>query len=295
MQKSRFSRISVSLSLLVILLWSLLIVPAAAEATPTPTPTPIIPELKLTSEVPSYVETSVTSFFFTVNMTYSGEDTIMVNLSTTAPQGWSSKVTFQGKEITSLPIGPLAWGSPDSKSLSLTLQPNAGFSPEPGEYKTTLKATSGKFSQTIELTGIIRTKLGFFMSTETGNLATRAVAGRDNNLAIEMVNTGSGPLENITLTSSKPEAWVIRFEPDKISSLGAGQTAQANVVIVPPSDKTIAGDYNITLMASNPDISSSLVIRVTVETPAIWGTVAIVLIVVVIAGLAVLFLKLGRR
>jgi uncharacterized membrane protein len=36
-------------------------------------------------------------------------------------------------------------------------------------------------------------------------------------------------------------------------------------------------------------------VRVTVLTPSIWGWVGIIIIVVVIVGLALLFMRLGRR
>jgi uncharacterized membrane protein len=87
----------------------------------------------------------------------------------------------------------------------------------------------------------------------------------------------------------------VTFSPDKVTSLAAGQTQQENIVITPPEGKTVAGDYIITLYASNAQVSENLDIRVTVETPSIWGILSIVIIVVVIAGLAFLFLKLGRR
>jgi uncharacterized membrane protein len=251
--------------------------------------------LKVTCDVPSYAENSVTSFYYNVILTYSGEDTVTVNVSSSAPQGWNSYVTYTSKQVTSVPMGPMAYGSPDSKTLSINLSPNAGQSPEPGEYKMTFKATSGNLSKSIDLTAIIKAKYVFSLNTSNGNLATKATAGKVNNLAIEMYNTGSATLDNLVFNAQKPDGWVITFEPTKIDKLTAGQTAQANVIITPPKDKTVAGDYNITLSSSNNEVNSSLVIRVTVETPAIWGTVAVIVIVVVIVGLAVLFLKLGRR
>jgi uncharacterized membrane protein len=66
-------------------------------------------------------------------------------------------------------------------------------------------------------------------------------------------------------------------------------------VITPPQGKTIAGDYMINFKADTGSISQDMDVRVTVLTPTIWGWVGIIVIVVVIAGLAVLFMKLGRR
>jgi uncharacterized membrane protein len=297
MLKSKFPRFLVILATVVTLLCSFGVTGIFAETTPTPTPTPTpIPvELKLTCDIPSYVEETATSFFYNVELSYSGSDTIVVTLDTTPPQGWNSYLTYSSKQVSSIPIGPLAYGSPDTKSLSVNMQPNSGVKPDPGTYKMTVKATSANFTKTLELTAVIKTKYVFSINTANSNLAMKATAGKDNNLAIEMFNTGSAALQNITFTSSKPDGWTIKFQPEKIDSLAAGKNAQANVIIIPPKDKTIAGDYNISLTATNDQVSSYMNIRVTVETPAIWGTVALIVIVVVIVGLAVLFLKLGRR
>jgi uncharacterized membrane protein len=300
MHNTRFLRFLITLALVVTLLCSFSITAVTADdTTPTPSPTPSAllppPELKLTCDVPSYTENSATSFYFTVNLSYSGLDTVTVNLSTTPQQGWNSYVTFTSKEVTSVPIGPMTYATPDVKSLSVNFAPNSGTTPEPGTYKLNLKATSGIYSASIDLSGTIKAKYAFSMNTSNSNLAMKATAGKANNLAIEMVNTGSVALENIALNSQKPDGWVITYSPEKIDTIAAGQTVQANVVITPPKDKTVAGDYNITLSSTNPHVMQSLVIRVTVETPTIWGTVALIIIVLVIVGLAVLFLKLGRR
>jgi len=49
------------------------------------------------------------------------------------------------------------------------------------------------------------------------------------------------------------------------------------------------------LGANDANVSNSMVIRVMVSASSIWGFVSIAIIVVVIAGLAFLFMKLGRR
>jgi uncharacterized membrane protein len=51
----------------------------------------------------------------------------------------------------------------------------------------------------------------------------------------------------------------------------------------------------VNITANNGTMSQTLALRVTVSTPTIWGWVGIIIVVLVIAGLAVLFVKLGRR
>lgn len=69
-------------------------------------------------------------------------------------------------------------------------------------------------------------------------------------------------------------------------------------MVIEPAGKTIAGDYLITLKAipGNASISArDLELRITVLAPAIWGWVGVAIVLVVIAGIGVIFRRLGRR
>lgn len=299
MGKSRFIKLFIILvvfsGLVVSIVTAPLTVSAQDTTTTTTTTPPPPPELKLSCDVPSYSDNSGASFNYTVKLTYSGNDTITVNIATVDPAGWKSTITYSGKEVSSIPIGPLSYNLPDEKDLTISLDPNAGSNPDVGEYKMTLKAVSDQFSKSIDLTAIVKARYQFSLTTDTGNLATKAVSGTDNHFYINLVNTGSAALDNINLSVSKPETWQVSFSQANITSLGVGQTLQEDVIITPPSGKTVAGDYAINIRASNSQVSSSMDIRVTVETTSMWGYVSIVIIAVIIAGLVVLFLKLGRR
>jgi len=133
------------------------------------------------------------------------------------------------------------------------------------------------------------------MNSDTGRLSMNAEAGKDNHYTVVLTNSGSEPLTNISFSSDKPDNWVIKFSPDKVDSLAAGKTQQIDITVAPPSGKTIAGDYMITLRANNDKVSSTMDVRVTALTPTIWGWVGIIIVVVVVIGLGALFLKLGRR
>ena len=130
--------------------------------------------------------------------------------------------------------------------------------------------------------------------TETERLNTTATAGKDNFFSIEVLNLGTDAIENINFSSTKPSGWTIEFSPDKIDSLSALKSQTVDVNIQPPTE-TIAGDYMITLRASGEQASESIEVRVTVETPTIWGWVGVGIIVLVIAGLAYIFMRFSRR
>jgi len=123
---------------------------------------------------------------------------------------------------------------------------------------------------------------------------TTAKAGKDNYFSIEVGNLGTAAIDNIKFSSTKPTGWTIEFSPDKIESLPAFDSQTVDINMKPPTE-TIAGDYQITVRASGEQASEKIDIRVTVETPTIWGWVGVGIILVVIAGLAYIFMRFSRR
>jgi uncharacterized membrane protein len=296
MGKSRFLHCLLVVTLVFTLGIVFLAAPALAEdATPAATTAAKAPALKLSCDVPSYSDNSGSSFSYSVNVSYDGDDTVVVNFASTNPDNWNSTIRYSGKEVTSIPIGPVQYGSPDTKTLSIDLSPNSGIKPDVGEYKMTFSASTGQLSQTIELKAVVKAKYAFDVTTPDYKWNMKATAGKDNNFTVNLENQGTAVIENLSLRSSNPSEWTVKFSPDKVNSLAAGQTQQENIIITPPKGKTVAGDYIITIYASNAEVSVNKEIRVTVDTPSIWGILSLVIIVVVIAGLAFLFLKLGRR
>ncbi|MBN1191551.1 MAG: hypothetical protein JXA46_17475 [Dehalococcoidales bacterium] len=265
---------------------------AEGEATPTPTPKPVT--LNLKSNVPAYSDDSGSTFNYDVVLEYTGDDRITVNLTNTEPQGWYTYIQYLGKQINSIDIGPAQYGSATA-NFTLYLSPDSGKTPDPGEYTVNLKATSGELSSSLDLKANVKAKYYFILTANTGRLSTTAEAGKENHYTLDMTNSSSVPLENISLNATKPENWIVTFTPERIEVLDIGQTVQIEAIITPPSGKTIAGDYMVTMRANNEKVNDSIDVRVTATTPSIWGWVGIIIVVVVIAIIVVLFMRLGRR
>jgi uncharacterized membrane protein len=114
-------------------------------------------------------------------------------------------------------------------------------------------------------------------------------------MPVLLINSGTAAVENITFSSIKPEGWEITYNPEEVDLLEAGLAQEVDVVIAPPS-KAIAGDYSVTLYADGKQYSADyLTLRVTVQTSTIWGGAGVAIVVAVIAGLIVMFMRLGRR
>jgi len=259
--------------------------------------------LNLISEYPVIRGESGDSFNFIVIFDYEaddeGEGPKIFDITHVDPEGWQTKITRQyggkGEGIGAIRLKP-NMSYPDR--LKVTLSPLPNTKPEPGEHILTIGASSGNIEDTIELTAVVTEippthKLN--LVTTTGRLDTIAKAGENNTLSIKLTNYGTGTVEDISFTSDKAQGWGIKFNPTSIASLEPGESEDIEVTIIPPN-RTIAGDYSVTLTATGSDSASDRVLlRVSVHTPTTWGGAGIAIIAAVVTGLVFLFRRLGRR
>jgi len=253
-------------------------------------------KIEIESKFPVLSAKSGEIFEFDADLKYQGAERKRFDLTLTAPTGWASIATagYPEKQIPAIEMGP-AEAFPVTEKIKVKFGPITGKYPEAGDYLLTLEVSSGALKETFEFKAVVTARYEFSMTSATGRLNTEANAGEDNHFSILLTNSGSAAMENITLSSSKPEGWSVTFTPKKIDSLDSGLTQEIDVMINPPR-KTIAGDYQITLRADSTEYSpDSMNLRVTVLTPTIWGWVGVIIVLVVIAGVGVIFWRLGRR
>jgi len=236
------------------------------------------------------------SLEFEVEIIWRGEERRRFDLTMTVPPGLRAATFTQyggypEKPIAALELEPIQL---TGNGVKIIVDSVPGKLPDPGDYAITFEVSSEEVNETIELTAKVSPHYDFAMVTQTLQLTTEVTAGEDNHLAVLLLNYGSSAIEDITLTSTEPEGWTITYHPEKIDSLASGMTQEVDVVITPP-EKTVAGDWPVTLQAKSEQVFDELELRVTVLTSDIWGWVVILIIVVVIAGAGVVFWRLGRR
>jgi len=245
--------------------------------------------IKLATMYPMLRGPSTSPFQFKVDVVNQGDEEATVGLSAVQPQDWqvTIKPSYQDTQISTIRVKP-----GETQGLDVNITPSSKA--EPGQYSIDLQATSGTSKDSIklqvELTGT--SQLSF--STSSGLLNTSATAGQPTNVSVVVTNKGTDVLRNVTFSSSKPDGWEVTFNPDKIDALNAGDSREVNVTLK-PSSKAIAGDYAVSLTASSGSTSKDAQLRVTVETPTLWGWAGIILVVIVIGALGGLFSRLGRR
>ncbi len=252
-------------------------------------------KLEMSVPYPSVESIAGGDFEFEVRFKYTGDEARDFELKATAPKGWEVHMTpkyEKEKKIKSINLKPsTSFGDAIRVVASAPFWPL----PDPGEYKITLDAAADNVTASTELTAVITAKYVLKLVPTNERYNTKATAGKDNIFSIDVNNLGTAAIEKIEFKSSKPEGWTIEYSPEKIERLEAFDTKTVDVNIKPPP-KTIAGDYMIGISASGQQESAKEIdIRVTVETPTIWGWVGVVIIVLVFAGLVVIFMRFSRR
>ena len=261
----------------------------------------VVRKIELAPNYPSLEAIAGGVFEFEVEFRYTGGDLQEVRdftLKVTAPKGWEVYLTppfEKEKKVTAIRLSP---GYAFGNKLRLYAQAPFWPLPDPGEYKIILEAISDDEDQikdSTELKAVI-TATYVLMTTPTNERYNTTVrAGKDNFFSLNVQSLSTAAIENITFTTNKPEGWLIKFTPDKIEKQDALSTQTVDVNIKPPP-KTIAGDYVIGIRASGAQATANEIqIRVTVESPTIWGWVGVAIIVLVIAGLVVIFMRFSRR
>jgi uncharacterized membrane protein len=248
--------------------------------------------IELTTAYTKLEGTAGASFAFDVTLDYQGTEARLFNLSATGPKDWAVYITPsypQDQMIGDIRLEP---GQTSGNRINVVaVSPSWA---EPGEYQLTVEASSGEIKGTLSLTPVVTARYGMSLTTPDGLLSTKATAGKDSHLTLLVVNTGSAAIENIIFTSNKPTAWTVDFTPQKIDSLSAGGSQAVDVSIMPGA-KAIAGDYQVNITAKGDQKTADVSFRVTVETPTVWGWIGVAIIVLVIAGLAFVFIRFSRR
>ena len=232
---------------------------------------------------------------FSVRLKWWGSEDRVFDLSAAGPKDWVIyfKPSYADTMITAISLEPGKTEYPET--IKVIVVPRFQRMPEPGEYTITVEASSGDLKDTVELKAIISAWYDIDLVPTLERYNTSATAGKDNYFSVDILNNSTATVDSIAFSSYKPDGWTIDFSPAEIRSLAAGYSQTIEVNIKPPP-KTIAGDYSITLRVSGEQTTAkTLRIRVTVETPTIWGWVGVAIIVLVIAGLAFIIMRFSRR
>lgn len=244
---------------------------------------------ELTIDYPVLSGPSGTEFSYSVKLVNNSPHEQTFSLFAEVPTGWTAvfQPSYRSEQIASITLEAGATQGLDIKVKSPQIV-------EAGEYPINIQAVGSISSASLELKAIITGTYELNLTTPTGRLNARLRAGEETPLALLVENKGSAELSNITLSSSVPTNWQVKFEPEKVSLLKAGESVEVTALIKPDA-KAIAGDYVATFRVRCDEASDSADFRVTVLTPTIWGVLGIAAVFVVLFGIFTVFKTYGRR
>lgn len=208
-------------------------------------------------------------------------------LMSNPPPGWVARFRVSGNYATSVRLG-------SNSNKTIYVKVTAPKNAESDTYNIPIRASAGNSHAQDTLQTVIKGKYKLNLTTPTGRLSTEITAGSKTKLKLKLVNTGSLPLHNIKLSSTKPADWDVSFKKKKVNRLKPGETMFVDATIK-ASDKAIAGDYQLQIDANTNNSSSSAKFRVTVGKSLLWGGISIAIIVVVIGGIFMMVRTYGRR
>ncbi len=228
-------------------------------------------------------------FEFSVDVENRMDQDTDFNLSARGPERWEIrfKPAYEEKLISSLRIK-----AGQSRSMTVTVRPHP--SAGPGDYPIQVTVGAERARAEAEFTVVLTGTHRLDMGTADGRLSMNARQGRAARISLYLKNGGSAPLGNIRLLSFKPENWEVTFDPEEIEALGPGDVYQVEASIT-PAEQALVGDYSVGLSARGERITEKLELRVTVRASTAWGWVGVGIIFLVILGLVLLFIRLGRR
>lgn len=243
----------------------------------------------LEPKLPALRGTPKSNFEFELTAKNDSRDDQVFNLLAQVPPGFEAvfKEQYGGNELTSIPVKA---GQSTSVKLAITMPERIAAGQYPVKAAVASPAANANVDLLLDITG--RPDLN--LTAKEGRLSGDAIAGRERSFTYVVQNTGTSPMEAVSLSASPPTGWKVSFSPEKIDSLKPGDMIDVAVNMTPASN-AIAGDYMVNIRANGENVSDTSDFRVTVKTSTVWGAAGLGIIAASLAAFGVAVNRYGRR
>ena len=207
------------------------------------------------------------------------------------PANWYYE--FTSSETSSNQLAEVAVPALSSANFVLHILPPTSVSV--GSYNFTAVVTgSDGMNESIPLTLTLSGGTG--MSVSENQLAYTSSPGQTFTFPIYVTNSGNGgALTNVYPSVTAPSGWIVSSSPNSTNSISAGSTQTYEITVQSPGD-IVASDYDVDVnVISDQTQSGSTAFRITIATSSVIPYVGAGIIIVVIAGLVLVYRKYGRR
>jgi uncharacterized membrane protein len=246
-------------------------------------------KLTIKTKLPSLMGTPKSSFDYTLSVSNDSGKDLTVALSAQAPANFQTSFTegYGSNEISSIPIE-----AGQSKDIKLKVRPPSSIDAGHFPVTVTVKAEDASAKADVALDVVGQPQLQ--VAGRDGLLSARAVAAKQTSMPVVVTNNGTAPAENVTLNASAPTGWKVTFEPKTIERLVPGKEAEVQALVT-PGEKSLAGDYMVSVNANSRGESASSQFRITVATSTVWGMAGAGVIGVALLLMLGAVARFGRR
>ncbi len=246
-------------------------------------------KLTVTSQLPSLRGSPKSNFEYTLSIKNDSGRDLTASFAAQAPDNFETSFTeaYGTQELSSIPIP-----AGQSKDVKLKVRPPSTI--DAGHFPVAVTVKAEDASAKTELALDIQGEPQLQVSGRDGLLSARAVAAQQSSIPVVVTNSGTAPAENIALNASAPSGWKITFEPATIDRLVPGKDAEVQALVT-PSDKSLAGDYQVAVRANSRGESASSQFRITVATSTVWGMAGAGVIGVALLLMLGAVARFGRR
>jgi uncharacterized membrane protein len=224
-------------------------------------------KLTVTSQLPSLRGSPKSNFEYALSIKNDSGRNLTASFAARAPENFETSFTeaYGTQELSSIPIE-----AGKSKDIKLKVRPPSTIDAGHFPVSVTVKAEDASAGVDLALDVVGQPQLQ--VAGRDGLLSARAVAAQQTSIPVVVANSGTAPAENVTLNASGPTGWKISFEPATIERLVPGKDTEVQAFVT-PSDKSLAGDYMVSVRANSRGESASSQFRITVATSTVWGMV----------------------
>jgi uncharacterized membrane protein len=246
-------------------------------------------KLTVSSQLPSLRGSPKSNFEYTLSIKNDSGRDLTASFAAQAPDNFETSFTeaYGTQELSSIPIP-----AGQSKDVKLKVRPPSTV--DAGHFPVTVTVKAEDASAKTELALDIQGEPQLEVSGRDGLLSARAVAAQQSSIPVVVTNNGTAPAENIKLNATAPTGWKITFDPSTIDRLVPGKDTEVQALVT-PSDKSLAGDYQVAMRANSRGESASSQFRITVATSTVWGMAGAGVIGVALLLMLGAVARFGRR
>jgi uncharacterized membrane protein len=246
-------------------------------------------KLALTTKLPELRGSPKSNFEYTLTIKNDSGRNLTTSFAAQAPNNFETSFTeaYGTQELSSIPIE-----AGQSKDIKLKVRPPSTI--DAGHFPVTVTVNAEDASARTDLALDVVGQPQLQLAGRDGLLSARAVAAQQSSVPIVVTNSGTAPAENVTLNASAPTGWKVSFEPKTIERLVPGKDAEVQALIT-PGDKSLAGDYMVSVNANSRGETASSQFRITVATSTVWGMAGAGVIGVALLLMLGAVARFGRR